>query len=552
MKKLISVLSLFFALSVSAGNPFATGKYIAESFGTTWYIDPGGNDATGTGAIGNPWKTLYKATNSVSSTGDIIHVNSGTYVETAVCLLAVGVSIEGVDSSSAIIQSTLTADFTAIVRASSAIGTNGNQHISNIKFDGTLTTKWGIFIEGRSNFSIHDISMKDFFNSGIIWDGGINAGEASTYATGNTLYNNRILNCAEYAGGYARGCVCIGSQNGMLIYNNIITQDQRAIGLNGEPIKYWNGGFLKGVQIYNNTLRKKRLYASSGVSDWDFCIEMFMSNGLNVHDNTFINGCIDLAGVFKDTYTYGAWIHDNTFTCDSPNAYRQSAIIVEVLIQDVIIERNTIDNISNGIYLTPRVFDAGVPIAGGNTKNVIIRNNLMTTVVGESGGSFVDFGGGGTNSFDGLYFLNNTCMYKSGQEAFLGISLPQSSSGVIKNIHIKNNIISGSSYSAIYQYAGSTINPDSLEISGNSFYLATNVDTMFLGSGHGTHFVYSSNSHANPTYVGGGNYHLQSGSPLIDAGVNVGLSYFGSAPDIGYWEYGTAAASVKRVRKRKL
>jgi hypothetical protein len=51
-----------------------------------------------------------------------------------------------------------------------------------------------------------------------------------------------------------------------------------------------------------------------------------------------------------------------------------------------------------------------------------------------------------------------------------------------------------------------------------------------------TNLVQSGNINANPLYVGGGNYTLQSGSTLIDAGLNIGLSFLGSAPDIGAFE----------------
>jgi hypothetical protein len=71
---------------------------------TTYYIDPGGNDGTGTGTIGNPWKSLYKACNSVSGSGDIIHVNAGTYTETNQCALDVNVSIEGASEVTSIIK----------------------------------------------------------------------------------------------------------------------------------------------------------------------------------------------------------------------------------------------------------------------------------------------------------------------------------------------------------------------------------------------------------------------------------------------------------------
>lgn len=71
----------------------------AFCFAATYYIDPNGNDATGNGSIGNPWKTLRKATQAVTTPGNIIHVNPGTYTETQQSFLAIGVSIEGVGTS---------------------------------------------------------------------------------------------------------------------------------------------------------------------------------------------------------------------------------------------------------------------------------------------------------------------------------------------------------------------------------------------------------------------------------------------------------------------
>jgi hypothetical protein len=47
------------------------------SMATTFYISPDGNDQTGNGSAGNPWKTLFKATSVVTNAGDIIHVNAG-------------------------------------------------------------------------------------------------------------------------------------------------------------------------------------------------------------------------------------------------------------------------------------------------------------------------------------------------------------------------------------------------------------------------------------------------------------------------------------------
>src|SRR5437868_3263106 len=101
---------------------------------TTYYISPLGSDAAGNGTFLNPWKTLYKATSTVSTSGDIIHVITGIYVETQQSALKTGVSIEG-DGITSIIKSTENRDFQPIINAVSAEGTNGNQHISNLLFD---------------------------------------------------------------------------------------------------------------------------------------------------------------------------------------------------------------------------------------------------------------------------------------------------------------------------------------------------------------------------------------------------------------------------------
>lgn len=58
--------------------PFAR---IGTSSGTTYYVDTTGNDTTGTGAVGAPWKTLTKALATVGD-GATISMGDGTYEPT--------------------------------------------------------------------------------------------------------------------------------------------------------------------------------------------------------------------------------------------------------------------------------------------------------------------------------------------------------------------------------------------------------------------------------------------------------------------------------------
>ncbi|HEX2949916.1 MAG TPA: right-handed parallel beta-helix repeat-containing protein, partial [Armatimonadota bacterium] len=92
-----------------------------------------------------------------------------------------------------------------------------------------------------------------------------------------------------------------------------------------------------------------------------------------------------------------------------------------------------------------------------------------------------------------------------------------------------NNIITNMTYAALLQWQPAT----SWTQSYNCFYNNADDSTRVLGTGE---------IKANPSFMGGipSDYHLQTGSPCIDAGINVGLYYDGVAPDMGAFESPTA------------
>ncbi len=511
---------------------------------TTYYISPSGNDATGTGTITNPWKTLKKATTAVTSAGDIIHVTNGTYSETQQSLLAVGVSIEGEGTGSLITSNVGGAtfgSFVATISATSATPVDGNQHISNLKLDGQMAASWGIWVGGRNNFSIYNCTVVNFFNFGVSFTNSNDLWvitEPTTYRTGNTFHDNIVINCASYEG-WGRGCLNIGGQQGMLVYNNTIVQDSRPTGQNGWPIKYANDGFTRGLKIYNNTLTKNLRVLNS--ADWSFCMEIFHGQGTEIYGNT-MQGSMDFNFQGdKGTYPYVAYIHDNVCSIPAVGNGVQEAVIMEYSVDGLIIENNVFNNLSHAICFYPRV--------GAVIKDVYIRKNLVSNL-GSTSSSPVFIFGFDANDVTTRNFnvLNNTVSNDTlpNHNSDFMMNFTGGGNFIFDSLIIKNNLFKGFSSNVAYlqditKYTHSEFRFN--DLNGKDEYGNHNntVWTPSWSAGYagypGTINISNNLAGVEPRFVGPGNYTLQSTSPLIDAGTNVGLAYNGSAPDIGYYEY---------------
>ncbi|MEI7735831.1 MAG: hypothetical protein WCI49_10215, partial [Ferruginibacter sp.] len=543
IRKSVSAILLAFTLSCIS----------AAANATIFYISTTGNDVTGTGSKAAPWKTLFKASSTVALSGDIIHVNAGTYLETAQCILKPGVSIEGDDSTNTIIKTSVTNTYEEMINCRSAEGTNGNQHISNIKFDGTNTVWALIRIGGRNNFIIHDCSFVNAKIHGVTFavhnTDDFDPGYPSAYATGNQFYNNSMYNCGNWDVSITTGfgALQFGGQKNFLIHHNSIIQNNTPYN-NGWPIKYWQGGYNIGTKIYNNYLQCWLQTFTLGDQNWDFAIEMFNSTGMEISNNTMINGCVDFnnssttgfntGGSFLvGGYGYSLWCHDNTFSCNSINTHIQTGITLEFSDDSVIIEKNTFDKFNIGVLFTPR--------PGSVISNVNIRNNLFTNVsIGEgSEGYFLDFAvySGINTSFNKINVYNNTFIANSATPIINGIMLPNTTSGGnLKNFILKNNILKGTSGAPIRVREGS-VAIDSLYIEYNSIYGCGNNNTPSYSIAP-TNYKFVNNVNINPSF--GVNYKLIAGTQLVDAGINVGLSYVGNAPDINWTDSTSAAPPV--------
>jgi hypothetical protein len=211
--------------------------------------------------------------------------------------------------------------------------------------------------------------------------------------------------------------------------------------------------------------------------------------------------------------------------------------------------------------------DSGSPLIQGNecygwSHNCIdvkyVRGAVVDSNVVHDGLGTQEYGEAFYNSNDGAYTWasdvtwTRNVVYGSVKSAAFQC---QDSGGPVI-CHMYNNVV----YSDV---AGTYGGADSGDLSRVKFYVKNNIfDTPSPKTGGG--FIeWDYNDHVqggsipsiagshnltgvNPLYVNAAslNFRLQSGSPLIDKGTPVGLSYNGAAPDMGAYEFGGTGDTV--------
>jgi uncharacterized repeat protein (TIGR02059 family) len=552
MGRLLILLCLCFSLTVS---------------GATYYISTSGSDSNN-GSSSSPWKTLAYACSKVTTSGDIIYVNAGSYTETTQCNLSVGVSIVGASKTASIIKCDYYSARTggdvihAAIVLNQAEGTNGNQSISNLTLDGdNLTGGLAILVRGLSNVTIHDCIIKDFFIGGLTFhaNGSIYS-QPNTYATGNAVYNCTISNCSNVNGvnstynptGWNKnGCIEFTGQDGFIVHDNTFTLTSRAAGLNGDTFQ--GGSFCKGFQMYNNISTRLPDEGINGLSyHWETADTQ---GGFQIYNNQFYGGeqSIDLAanpdgqdGHYKNSYAYTFYIHDNYFenNPNEPTSNNSTCILLEdENVNDVIITRNH-------FYKQPVVF--GMDATNGITNsynNIMFSYNILEKCgwqVGNTDKFIVRITNNGAGTFNNISFYNNVI---TGDQLTAMIGFLIKPSGTINNLNIKNNILEYCKYQSWLDVQNSgTIN--GLHADNNILYNnINNNDPLFSGNSV-SNYTLLNDIKTDPLFVSSTNFHLQSGSPAIGKGLAItGLTtdYAGTAlanpPSIGAYESGSAVST---------
>jgi hypothetical protein len=521
MRFLFLLLALF---SFTANADFIGQNVTSSNTYVVSKTNPVGSDSNNCSAS-KPCLTVAHTCGVVSAAGSIIHVNAGTYLETAQCVLAAGVTLEGVGVTSIIKAN---AALNPMIKMSSVSqGTFGNQEIRYLKLDGnSLTGTSALRISARSYVKVHDVTVNDWSNSGLYFQGidlATSVLEPTIYAKGNELYNVTLTNSASYSSGAG---VWIGGQDGLIIRNNNLSSTGRTAGTNGFVIKQINDGFIKNAKIYDNVI----FFGDTTLAQ-RFSVELWDVNCLEMWNNT-VQGSVDVDMVSVGSCSYGAYIHNNTFsyaayTAGSNGLAFESGgkgIIVDAnkfvnLEFAIAIHDNAVENFFADISITNNLF-IGIARAVYSTSmsNKTLLSNLNfehNTLVGDA-----------TNSVDGLSSM--------GANNF--------------NIKVRNNIFKGFIRAAIFDYKlkyGLPFNTN-WTIENNIFYGNGNSNLPYWNGDAAPvepiNYIYQNNLITDPLLVSDTDLHLQVSSPAIGAGLNVGVSrdYEGfqhNRPDIGAIEY---------------
>jgi hypothetical protein len=523
--------------------------------GPKWYINPNGSNTTGDGSLVNPWASLYYASTHVSTKGDTIFVTTGTYYESNINPLALGVYLTGEGVSSHIIFTNTTDNITQnCITLDSPVGipVNGNQSISYLWLDGNnLTAKRAIAVNFRENVELHHLKINNFDKSGIninCNNNGYLTPPSVPYSRGIKIHDVDFDNNSTRVGGLS-GNIRIEGTDLCEVYNCTFNDTYRTGGLAGNTITTnWN----IGLKIHDCELVRN----DDNQGEWNFFFEnWFYVGGGEIYRNKFIGGgIVDIVDVKYGNYSYGLKIYENDFSMAAqyngiyiPGTYHT---IMAIDFEDrgeyegVHVYKNKFKNFANCIWL---VSTSGVS-QNAVMRDINIHDNLMENVgYANYAYSYAIFFNSErstsyTVTYNNINILNNTIL--SNNKSYRGIQGPDE--GVVTNVTIKNNIVNGFTNYAVYftsQRTGSTI--DYLNVENNLFY-GNGTNGVGFNAITPTHYTNANNLTVNPLFVGSGDYHLSATSPAIAKGFWVNLTTdldnvaWKNPPSIGCYESTTS------------
>ena len=541
----------------------------ASHAATTWYVSPSGNDSTGNGSSGSPWATLSHACSKVTNAGDTINLAAGNYTDNNSCTLSAGVNIAGAGGLSGatyIISNYTGGPYISLVYAPAMSGTgtaNGNQTISGFTLDGNNKALLsGIQIIGYNYVTLNDLNMIHIDYQAIklegsdTWSQGANQNVPPPYyGQYNKVTNVNITGCSYgVSGNYIYSSIVLNSQQYMTMNNVNVDETPSTTGGSGTPWLSWPG-FINSSTITNCSFRVGNSSAGYNIGGgaplsfqaWNF------ENGTVISNCNFYEGYVslvagDLCGgqgngstslITSCSSTRALIFHDNNLI---DTAY-QGITGHELSLSNAEFYNNYIEMGTAGLWVASHSFNLN------GISNVYFHNNIIHNA---NGNSVIIEAAPANVPQSNIYIYNNTFDTASSAWPYSGIMIQTSEP--LTHLAIENNIFMNfPSGDAVYFYTGS---PTSPIVSYNDYYNTGGVTYTYSGAST-PGLTATNNITSNPEIVGTGSkypystgtyYHLQAGSPMINAGVNVGLPFSGSAPTIGAYQLQLSAPTSLTVQ----
>ena len=478
MRRILNAIIILILLSTPA---FAANLFIVD--------EKGGGLASGICNSDKPCTLTYAL--SIAQSGDTIKFNSGTY-ETAALSIPTGVSITAVQPDvnnldNVIIRPLSNMTGPLINLASASPGTNGNQSISYITFDGddgSHAARQAIYLQNRSNISIHHCVIKDF------------KGAASAYAlytvttnsghyppTSLDTYYSTLFNPPDFSQD-ASAWPTYMIEN-FQFYNNYVSTSGYGKGLRSEQSPALQTFHLKNSSIYGNTIDVSTIYAEAikgTTAVWDtvnvynnilighpdakflsgsslsmYLIEVWGLENCKFYGNKLISGGIS-AAVTNDCEYYENYIYF-VRTTDTTTAARGRGI-----------EATKSQNVNihhNNIQLNNKHFGAGIAIGadvhgnygGSVTLNNYVHNNIIHGAYSDAKGlqayGIQPLCEEDNNTWVVNAYIINNAIDGSSSGGYAGVFASEATTGDnTLNITLMNNIITNHSGIGVKNHVG--------------------------------------------------------------------------------------------------
>jgi gliding motility-associated-like protein len=492
------------------------------SYATVFFVSLSGNDG-GDGTQANPWRTLKHAVSKVApNQNHTIRILAGTFVEGGAVNVPAGVHIEGAGTDQTIIKSAASFYYNPetpgfgtdkfLINLSSSSALDGNQTLKGFTVDGDgKRLHGGIYVYNRNNVIIQAVKVQYTNFCGIwLWN-----------VKNSAIKDVKLLNCSWGSTAWAAGALNLGGIDKVEIAGLNVDENAgygiKALGASGNKISYlkihdsrisvipngkWNNGSAPNISI--------ELWSVDlvGCEIYDCYVDNHISL---VHDTFFPPAGLKTIRVHHNVIDIGSRAGGNGYG-------------LELTVNNAEVDHNYF---LKGKY--------GIANWAGKCANWDIHHNVFYGISNFYPGETLR---SQTTGFHNVRYYNNTVELVGTQTA----NVISSYGGASDRLEIKNNLIINSNTGYSWFPNKLLLLENGASVSG--LQVQNNLhQNLPIGTVAGN---YLNNITSDPKIAKAGNrpdkyYFPLAGSPLIDAGINIGLPFSGLAPDIGAYEYGGTA-----------